>query len=183
MLKNTRCNYFRIICVSSWFCHKQNIKMSEVHRMKVYVSHCHRECIIRCQLILTQFPALVSIFTEPGADHDQEWDQGILTPSPGLLMIYALHLPQAMRGTTLNEQHKPHSLMSNFSIAYFWDIGWFMICLTHYRWWPHYPGVAWVDVTHQPMTRDDNLTWSQTIYQNNPDPDPGPVMKSVKTNF
>ena len=157
--------------------------MSEVHRMKVYVSHCHRECIIRCQLILTQFPALVSIFTEPGADHDQEGGQGILTPSPGLLMIYALHLPQAMRGTTLNEQHKPHSLMSNFSIAYFWDIGWFMICLTHYRWWPHYPGVAWVDVTHQPMTRDDNLTWSQTIYQNNPDPDPGPVMKSVKTNF
>ena len=93
--------------------------MSEVHRMKVYVSHCHRECIIRCQLILTQFPALVSIFTEPGADHDQEGGQGILTPSPGLLMIYALHLPQAMRGTTLNEQHKPHSLMSNFSIAYF----------------------------------------------------------------
>ena len=41
---------------------------------------------------------------------------------PGLLMIYSLHLPQAMRGTTLNEQHKPHSLMSNFSIAYFWDV-------------------------------------------------------------
>ena len=118
---------------------------------------------------------------EPEADHDQEWDQGILSPSPSLLMICALHLPQAMRGTTLNEQHKPHSLMSNFSIAYFWDIWWFMICLS--LWWPHYPGVAWVDVTHQPMTRDDNLTWSQTIYQNNPDPDPGPVMKSVKTNF
>ena len=50
---------------------------------------------------------------------------------PGLLMIYSLHLPQAMRGTTLNEQHKPHSLMSNFSIAYFLEIRiwWFMICL------------------------------------------------------
>ena len=105
--------------------------------------------------------------------HLQECDQGhheSRIHPPGLLMIYSLHLPQAMRGTTLNEQHKPHSLMSNFSIAYFLEIRiwWFMICLAHSRWWPHYPGVAWSDVTHHPMTRDDNLTWSQTIYKNNP---------------
>ena len=54
--KNTRCNYFRIICVSSWFCHKQNIKMSEVHRMKVYVSHCHRECSISSSLASSHQP-------------------------------------------------------------------------------------------------------------------------------
>ena len=170
-----------------------NIKMFKVHRMKVCLDvtksalcqmsgHHHPVPTSQCQYSLS--PA-------PGADHEvhhQEWDQGhpgSRDHQPGLLMIYSLHLPQAMRGTTLNEQHKPHSLMSNFSIAYFWDVYLLIydLSLAHYRRWPHYPGVAWSDVTHHPMTRDDNLTWSQTIYQNNPGPNPGPVMKSVKTNF
>ena len=119
---------------------------------------------------------------EPEADHDQEWDQGILSPSPSLLMIYALHLPQAMRGTTLNEQHKPHSLMSNFSIAYFWDIWWFMICLSLVAWLPRcclglcHPSA---DDTRDDISWHDHKQFTRTIRAW----DPGPVMKSVKTNF
>ena len=84
---------------------------------------------VRSQAIITQFPP---IFTDSTPEvtmrtihHHQEWDRGhpgSRDHQPGLLIIYSLHLPQAMRGTTLNEQHKPHSLMSNFSIAYFLDL-------------------------------------------------------------
>ena len=114
----------------------------------------------------------VSIFTlprirVPGPPDHYHPDHG--HHPPGLLMIYSLHLPQAMRGTTLNEQHKPHSLMSNFSIVseVLTDL-WFVLGRDHH---------LIIDVASLPrcclVTRDDKLTWSLTSYQNHPAQDPG----------
>ena len=126
-------------------------------------------------LDIIQFPQISAFCVNiHSASHPSPWTPRPLPSRPrasstGLINDLFQHLPQAMRGTTLNEQHKPHSLMSNFSIVseVLTDL-WFVLGRDHH---------LIIDVASLPrcclVTRDDKLTWSLSTYQIHPAQEPG----------